>query len=379
MRRASLRRMLRFSLIVAILSGCGATVTTTPLPTDSAVTDTQTTDTGSVVVDTSDIPPSAEVGLPPMMPGVTPPPRPSVMVAGGATRWFAISRMQLGMRNRATGALDANAWKQYGFDFDGRVTSKEDSKTSANSCKRREGSPTNVLADGELGRDNNFGQHVMSVVRSLSPGAEDAMNEELRSGRTTLLLRLDNVGPTDNGSVPGALYLAAGLGSPPREDGTDVWPIDSSSVDAAKEARAKFPKGYMAGGVWVSGDFGVGFAPIPLPTTGTRFSIPLQSPTITFDVASGAMGTIAGAANATAFMESFTPLLKRWGICPGNATYEQVFSTATQSADLVAGAPQLQNTAVTCDSISFAVGFTTVRVAPSTSIVTPPPAKDECL
>lgn len=366
--------MLRFFRLGAILLvGCGATVVAPPVTTDGGA-DTATPDTGAP--DT--VPPPLDMGPPPT-PGATPPSRPGATASGGATKWFAIKRLQLGLTHRTTGAADANAWKQYGYDLDARTTTKEDSKTSNNSCKRRAGSPTNVLADGDAGRDNNFGQHLMAVVKSLKADAEDAVNSSINDGHMTILLRLDNVGPTDNASVPGAMFVAGRRGTPPKWDGTDKWPIDSSSVDAEKKPLYTFPAGYMRGGVWVSGDLGKGTALIPIPLFGPPVLMPLDGAVFSFDVESGSGGTIAGAANATKLKDAMTPMFKSFGICPGNATYEQVISTMTQSADLVSGAPLFQDTARECDALSVGVGFVAAPIAPSdTYVMAPPPPPSDC-
>ncbi len=376
--------MLRFSIVSIILIGCGGSVAQNPSePVDSGTVDTGSpvvVDTGSPPIVDSGAPPLTETGPGPSPTGATPPPRPPAMSSGGATKWFAVKKLNLGLTHRLTGVADYSAWKQYGYDLDARTTTKEDSKTSANSCKRRAGSPTSVLTDGELGRDNNFGQHFMAVVKSLKADAEDAVNFAILEGRTTLLLRLDNVGPADNASVPGALFVGGIRGVAPKWDGTDKWPIDSSSVNAMKESLYKFPKGYMAGGTWVSGDLGSGTALVPIPLTYPPILMPLDSAVMSFNVATGDMGTIAGAANTAKLTESMTPALKRYGICPGNATYEQVVATMTQSADLVIGAPLLQDVTRECDALSVGIGFTASPITASDVILAPPPpVPDECI
>lgn len=54
-------------------------------------------------------------------------------------------------------------------------------------------------------------------------------------------------------------------------------------------------------------------------------------------------------------------------------------TTVAESAELVSGAPSLQDTARECDTLSVGIGFTAVPVQPSSSVLpapTPPP--DEC-
>ncbi len=345
---------------------------TGPLETgafDSGPLETGVLDTGATDSDVGDTGP---------LPGAVPPAKPTTEVPGGATKWFAIKRLHLGPIDRNTGKHDPLAWRQYGFNLDARTTSKDDSKAGTNTCTRRAGSGFYVLTDGTLGRDNNFGQHFMSVVNSLKYDAEESVNQRIAEGKMTLLLRLDNVGPADNAKVPGALYLAGNLGGFPKYDGSDKWPIDTASLDAA-EPRAKFPGGYMAGGVWVSGALGAAAMPIPLFSLGSAVIVPMESAVVSFDVSSGGAGTIAGAADPVALGKAFTPPLEQWGICPGNTTYDQVISTATSSPDLVAGAPSLQDTTKECNAISIGLGFAATPVAAPTATVTTATSPSDCL
>ena len=350
----------------ALAMACGGKV-------DETVVGDSALDTGEPLPDSAPLP---DVG--PVPSGPKPPPRPAAATSGGATKWFAFDSLRLGVTVRATGASSPSAWKEYGYDFDSRITTADDSVTSRNSCRRVSGSPQKVLADGNLGIDNNFGQHVMAVVKSLKSDSEETVNSSIRSGNITMLLRLDNVGPDDNADVPGALFLAAPLGGTPTFTESDKWPIDSASVDASKEAKAKF-KGYMAGGMWVSGDFGTGSFALLLPfISGSAASFHLESGVITVRVADGSNGTIAGGATTDSVKIGFTPLMKQFGICPGNATYDQVVATLTQSADLVAGAPQMQNPSVTCNTLSMGLGFSMKPTGMPNTISTLKPPLDPC-
>ncbi len=355
-----------------VLTACGSTVSS-GVPSDGgregsidhgdvqASFDSGMGSEGGVVAD----------GSAPWGQGKAPPARPAVSGTGGQTRWFAISKLAIGLTT-PSGASDPSAWKQYGYDLDGRTTTREDSKTSSNTCKRIAGSGTTVLGDGDQGTDNNYGQHVMAVIKSLKSDAEDAVNQEIADGKRTMLLRLDNVGAADNANVPGALYLGTAF------DGT-TWKIDASSVSGG-QAKLKFAGGYMRGGVWVSGELGTVSGPLPL--MGGAFgtgAVQTESIVISFDTATGRNGQIAGAARAAAVVSALRPIVTRFGICPGNATYDQVVDTLAQSADLVSGAPQLQDTTRECDALSMGFGFVAAPTSPATSIVTvPPPGPDEC-
>lgn len=294
-----------------------------------------------------------------------PPARPSAKASGGKTQWFAINALKLGLTNKTSGKVDSNAWADYGYDLDSRNTTADMSKDSVNSCKRVDGSQTKVLTDGNGGRDNNFGQFVMAIIKSLKSDAEDAVNGAITDGSFTLLLKLDNFGTADGDGVPGSVYVANDFNnkmSAPTFGASETgWSIvDSSLVDGKTLSKPKltFPNGYISNGYWVSGDFGQGTINLNISLSGADISLPIDSGIISFKVADGTDGTIAGAMNTGKLKDALTPVAEKFGICPGNATYDQVVNTLTQSADLVSGAPNLQDTTKTCDAISIALGFT---------------------
>lgn len=315
-----------------------------------------------------------------------PPPRPTAK-ATGKTTWFALNSLKLGLTTK-DGKSDPAAWKDYGFDLDSRNTSADDSKNSTNSCKRKPGSSTKMLLDGNNGIDNNFGQHVMSVIKSLKSDAEDSVTNAVKDGSFTLLLKIDNFGDADNDSAPGFVYVANDFNekkSAPTFSSTETgWQIvDGSLVDGKTIANPKlqFPKAYISKGYWVSGDFGQGTIELAISLSGADIKLPIDSGIITFKT-DGTDGTIGGAMNTDKLKEALTPVAKKFGICPGNATYDQVVDTLTQSADLVSGAPNLQDTTKECNAISIALGFTAKPVGDHSTapikVSSTDPGTDEC-
>ena len=374
-----LRSLFGLALVVVML-GCGGK-TSAEAPADGAPC-TGCVDSGgpdtSIVGDTTRAPEAAPPPDVTTRPGAEPPPRPG-SVGTGETRYYVVKFLQLGINNKTSGRADPNAWKQFGYDLDRRTTTGDDSRTSANSCHRRAGSPSLVLTDGDEGRDNNFGAHVMQTLRSLRSDVEDAASLTIASGGATLLLRLDNVGADDNAAVPGKLWVTTPT-APPRFDGTDSFPVDAAyCADGDPNAPlTTFPSGYMAGGVWVSGDVGGAPFRLPLAIAGAPMVLPMAGGVLSFRVADGSDGTLAGVLRTGDFATAFTPLAESFGLCPGNATFDQVVATITQSADLVSGAPDFQNTSVECNSISVGIGFRLApALAPSRSEVSPPP-KNAC-
>ena len=315
-----------------------------------------------------------------------PPARPAAGTGTG-TKWFAVNGLKLGVTKKGTNTSDPNAWKDYGYDLDGRNTTADDSKTSNNSCKRISGSPTGILADGNNGIDNNFGAHVMATIKSLKSDAEESVNNSIIGGSFTLLLKIDNATDgADSTKSPGSLYVANNFAdgkSPPTFTAADVWKVNAASLadgTSLSNPKLTFPNAYISNGYWVSGDFGTGTINLSISLSGADISLPIDSGIITVKLSDGSDGTIAGAMNTGKLKDALTPVAKKFGICPGNATYDQVVSTLTQSADLVSGAPKLQDPTVECTAISIALGFTMKPTGePKEVIPTPPPSgTDDC-
>ena len=304
-----------------------------------------------------------------------PPPRPSTTASGGVTKWFAVSHFYLGPTLPPGTLTLHSSWEHFGYDIDDRLTTASDSTTSTNSCRRAPGSPTDILTDAYTGGDNNYGAHWIPTLKSYKADLEDTGNTSLRNGVYTLLFRLDNVGPADNANVPGALFLAGPTTFLPTYTSADVWPITSDSLtDGATIASPKyaFPSGYMAGSRWVSGDAGAAPAPLALPFVGVGIPVPvtLSSTIISFRI-DGAGGIISGAAGTAALKAALTPPLKAGNFCPGSAASDAVFNALTSSADLVLGAPSLQDVTVDCNAISIGLGFDASPTGTPTTVVPP--------
>lgn len=290
-----------------------------------------------------------------------PPARPT-STGSGPTKWFAVSEVKLGFTPRGSSTKDPNAWRDYGYDLDRRTTTVEDSKDSRNSCKRRDGSLTKFLQDGNDGVDNNFGQHVLWSIEGFKPGSEAFVNDGLVTGRYTLILKIENVTEGDNARAPGAMYLggdfAAGKAKP-TFTAADRWPINPLSLADGKtlgKPKVTFPNGYIRNGTWVSGDFGKDTIDLGPMLSGADISLPVDGAVVTVKL-DGSEGLIAGAVNTAKLQSGLAPVARRLGLCEGNTAYQDVVKTLSLAADLVAGAPSLQDTSRECDAISLGYGF----------------------
>ena len=88
--------------------------------------------------------------------------------------------------------------------------------------------------DGERCRDNNFGRHVGTILRSAAPDTEKSLTEQLGLGAATWLLRIDDVDMgSDDTFAPATLYRVAderATAGQVKWDGNDVRAIHSDTV-----------------------------------------------------------------------------------------------------------------------------------------------------
>jgi hypothetical protein len=315
-------------------------------------------------------------------------PRPTVHVASGVTRWFVLREVHVTSEGKKD---SADAWRHIGLDLDHRNTQGDDAATSTNTCRRAAGSATCVLVDGAGGIDNNFGAWLMATMKSFFCAEDADANANLAAGNENLLLRVANVVDGDEADAPGALYETGALAGTPRFDGSEAWPVVSTSLlDGVDLGRpvVTFPDGYIAGGTWVSGPasarfdvpfhWAAGFndAWLGLNTCAhdstVRFAAPVDAGVVTFRFADG-VGTLAGAMDVTSALPALAELMEGHGVCPGEAYFDQMVRTMTQTVDLVLGAPDLQDTTRDCDAMSIGVAVTMAPAAPPTAVVPPPP------
>jgi hypothetical protein len=243
---------------------------------------------------------------------------------------------KMGVTNKTTGKPQPAAWMDFGWDLDHRITTADDSKNSTGSCHRAIGSLTTMLQDGNEGRDNNFGQHVATALKSLNGGYEDSVSANTQ--RTRAFFELENFTLVDNAQVPGTLHVG--------------------------DVTISFPEGRVSGGYWVSGATDIRL-PGVLTDVGTAVGIHAALVTMKTD---GTDGTLAGVIPRPELLSARDSLIRHAGICVDDpAMAESISSTLTTSVDLVDGAPSFQDATRPCDSISIGIGFTaqtTRRPAP---------------
>lgn len=274
-------------------------------------------------------------------PSARPPARPTVD-RPGPSRSYAMDQLFLGGVDR-TGHASSRAWQAFGFDLDGRATTK----TEGASCRAEVRKD-----DGKGGVDNMFGAEIVSIMRSLDPTLETKTNADLASGAWTWILVIDDVGGDDDAKAPGHLYLGAGHAGAPTFGVSDHWP--------AMEVAA-FPEGYVAGGTWVSGTPRA--MELPLRIVRQPVLLSLQEAIVTLRLADGD-GVVAGALPDAALRKQYLELMHGALSCLKGPAMEPIFVSHVDFArDLRLGSG---DAAAPCDAVSFGVGF---HAAPTGALV----------
>ncbi len=250
-------------------------------------------------------------------------------------------------------------------------------------CKRHPEAKPDFLEDGLRCRDNNFGHHMIAVVRVYSSDFEARANEGIFEGSNTWILRIDDLDPgEDDPYAPAKLYRSSEEppGTKPKWDGTDVRSIVSNSVvdHDLEKAITQFPNGYVKGGVWVSGEPSA--TPIILPASDDlSIALNLQGTVVTVALdekkKDGSAGMVAGVLPVAELASFVHPVAEGAGFCPGTPLYNSLLETFSRFPDVVVGAPGLQDPTKQCDGISLGLGFEIAPIQPVTNIVEPTPSE----
>lgn len=261
------------------------------------------------------------------------------------TRWYRVERYSFGR-------VPDGEWRSIGFDLDGRSTTRDASKLSEGSCRRRSGSPTVVLEDGAFGVDNSFGRNVVPLLESLEIDLAGLLE---RSDRR-LLLRLSGVLAYDSDDVQGALFVTAPSG--------DVY-----DVSFAEGAPRFVLDGRVRGATWEG--VARSDAALALPFTigtGTE-ALDLHAIHMRVELATGL--AVLGAAMPADQFDQGPPPRPHW--CSSGHPFDQLQSQLSTCADLVLGAPALQDEARICDAVSVGVELFLSAASPYGAVIATPP------
>lgn len=303
--------------------------------------------------------------------GVIPPKAPEAGTAcsdTGSTQ--AINELFLGDTDRNGTSNPTNAWKNFGYNLDGLISTK----TATNLCKPRAGgSAAAVYPDGDKGIDNSFGKNILPIILGLASDLSQTANESIQEGDFTVMLDLEKLGTNCTGAAAklyagGKLVDAMDMQLKPKFDGTDVWPVSAellSNPMDPKSSKIVFPQAYVAGNTWVSGTKGT--VSLQLSISGYTVSLDINNAYVTLELGagntSGTNGTIAGVLNTEQLVEQISKVAAAFeqSFCdPKSPTLVSILNQLRQASDIMADGTQKPG--VECDGISIGIGFNTKAV-----------------
>lgn len=280
-----------------------------------------------------------------------PPPGPPGDASGPVV--IAITRLSFGTEKLSDGLASTDAWREYGFDLDGLVTT-----TSFNNhCgPNSSANPNASFPDGYDGRDNAWGKKILPLVRSMHGGTdvETPWNRPIWDGLQTLLIDLPNLG---TGANYAPLDARALTGVNRSSDG--AWQLASRyRVGHAGEPRAmEFESAYLVH------DTFVGRAPL-IELDIADYLVPLHlrihhaivAMELSPDHKTATNGTIAGILATEELIGTLQSAVGQFApdLCAGSAI-DSVLTQWRQASDIGVGGTQ--DPTKTCDGISIGLAF----------------------
>ena len=324
--------------VVGIAAGCGGgdTVSTTSSTSGSGGGSGTSTSTASSSSDAS----SSGTGGP--------------ACTSGEGIVLAVTKLSFGDGNNGQ-------WKKVGVNLDGL------SSTAASSdlCKLNDGAfSVTPYPDGENGIDNSFGKNLLPQMIALYPTLVADTNNGITNGVFTVLLKLDCV--TKTGDVPSfttKLFGGTALGSKPKFDGTDKWPVAPELLSDPMNPQSStivFPSSSIVGDAYAGGKNETFILTVPLNTTTTSSSIKLTvyaahtTMTLSADRKSAIGGKIGGVLNTEEFVAEIKKVGALLALCD-NSIFPGLLTTIRQASDIMADGTQ--DTTKVCDGISIGLGF----------------------
>ena len=233
-------------------------------------------------------------------------------------------------------------------------------------------------------RDNNFGRYIGSSIRTVAPDTEPQLNDRIYDGQRTWVLEIADADVGDDAYAPGRLWGVRderSTGVAIKWDGTDVRMATDESVTEGNLEKPiiTFPKGYIVGDTWVSGEDEDHTFLLPM---SNKHLIPVHLRHSTFavaldpDRANGHDGTLAGVFDRDAMIAMIDELVRYADQCPGSVLYMNQVTAATNAFDVSYDAPSLQDSNKPCDGLSAGIGFDMRAVQPLVGVAPPrtPPA-----
>lgn len=260
------------------------------------------------------------------------------------------------------GEGNSGEWKKFGWNLDDKVSTG----LSKDLCQPAEmGTANTAYPDGEDGIDNSFGKNLLPTILSLYPTWVSDINAGIDNGRFTAIVRMMCVTEPE-GDVPSFTTKLLGgttLGTPPKFDGTDVWPIEPGLLSDPKDPESStilFEGSSLTGDTYDAGKKVVFIISVPVRTAteSTSIKLTLYSARIKMkmgpDRKSSTEGMIGGVLNTEEFVAELKKVGYLMGLC-GQPLFDNLMLQVRQASDIMTDGTQ--DPTKTCDGISMGLGF----------------------
>ncbi|AKT40832.1 hypothetical protein [Chondromyces crocatus] len=311
--------------------------------------------------------------------GKVPPGPPAEKPGSGEGKVYAVDQLFLGETDRS-GAKKDDAWKDYGFNLDGKISDA----TSKGLCKPvGTATPSSVYTDGNNGIDNSFGKNVLSIITAAEPNASAEVTKSINEGDFTIILQVTGLGAdAAYNPLTSRLFVGASMGSAPAWDGNDEWPLVREFLNNPSDpnsSKVVFSQSYVTDNTWVSGTKTT--LDLTIAVAGYNISLPITNALIAMDLNAehtGANnGTIAGILPTEQLIAELKKVIGaiQPSLCSGSAA-ETIFNNIRQASDVLQDGTQ--NPEKECDGISIGIGFNAKEIKLGAVADAAPPATDPC-
>lgn len=223
--------------------------------------------------------------------------------------------------------------------------------------------------DGDGGSDNATSVVLDTLARS-GAFSEAALNDDLRTGISGALLRVQGYGgKPDDPHVVASFYGSLGFeGARPTGQPEDRWSVDEGSLspDAGDTPRFADPNAYVSGGVLVASfDFPVDVGGDGMRQAPLRLDLRGGFVVAAIDPGEGVLrGVIAGRWPVESLLRTVEtlpdPLRPDAQACRGTTSFELVRKLVCGAVDITAD-PRRDRSTAACDALSTSIGFVALR------------------
>jgi hypothetical protein len=293
---------------------------------------------------------------------------------------FALSRILLGDTNPDGTPNPQSGWKQYGFDLDGKVSTK----ASKDLCQPSPNAWTSqVYPDGNDGIDNSFGKNILPMFLGLWSDISVKMNDQIAAGSGNFLLDLVGVGQGQDTCGFSARYdLGSKLDAPPSWNGSDVWPVDPvllANPQDITSTTALFQSADLVANHFRTNTQAT--VVLRLDFAGAPLALTIGHARMAMNLDAGHTGAQGGMLGGVIDTEAFTEQLKSVlgsadpSLCSG-MTLDGILTQIRLSSDILKDGTQ--DPSKTCDGISIGIGFEAKKVVLGGIGPTTPPPPNPC-